>query len=156
MNTKQTALTLAVILGMAAIVLVLIPAGAGIRGQLTRLVMGIVWVIGAIVWLIEAIILFVGPWAGSALVGNLVFPWLDEKFQPEEQMSGWTDFVLNVGVSVLFFFLWLLVPIVMTALPPASTVILGPWIHEHMETGLYWWGLYAAAVQFLFHYFVKP
>ncbi len=155
MNAKQTGLTLAVILGLAALVSVMIPAGAGIRGQLVRVGMGMVWVIGAIVWLIEVVVLFVGPWVGSALVGLFAFPWLDEKFQPEEQMSRWTDFVLNVGVSILFFFLWLLVPIIMTALPPISTFMIGPWIKSYMESGLYWWGLYAAIVQFLFHYFVK-
>ena len=82
-------------------------------------------------------------------MAGAVLPFIDWKFEPDKKMDGGTHFVLNVAFSILAFFLWLLVPIIMTGLPPVSNFLLGPWIMSHMETNLYWWGIYAAIVQFV-------
>lgn len=155
MKTKQTFLVLGVIAGICLIIFYMIPDGAGIRGQIIQVGMIMSFLLAVVAWIIEAVVLIVGPWILGAVVGTLVFPLLDEIFQPDEKMSGFTDFILNVAVSILFFFLWLLVPIIMTNLPPISNFLIGPWIYSHMESGLYWWGLYAAGAQFFIHYGVK-
>ena len=116
----------------------LIPSSAGVRGQLSsrhddrvRDPAGF----GS-----QKLVLFLGPWVWAFIVAGAVLPFIDWKFEPDKKMDGGTHFVLNMAFSILAFFLWLLVPIIMTGLPPVSNFLLGPWIMSHMETNLYWWG----------------
>lgn len=147
MSTRQSIVTGLVVVAVIAGLWFLIPPGAGIKSQLGWFGRGIfwlvTWIVGIVLWFAEAIILFIGPW----FLGWF-FRWalkrLDERWTPDQDLTRLQGFLLNLGLLVVTFLLWLLVPLVVTWAPPVSVYILGPWIRSHMETGLVWWGLYGA------------
>lgn len=153
MSKRQSVLVGLGILSLIVVLWLLIPPGAGIKGQLRWFGQGTVvfmaWVIGIVLWVLEAAILFIGPW----FLGWF-FRWglktLDEQWTPDQDLTRVQAFFLNLGLVVATFLLWLLVPLVATWLPPISTVFVGPWIRSHMETSLVWWGVYGALSYMLF------
>lgn len=155
MEKRNLSLVLLGVAILCAAIYMLIPSSAGIHGQLYQVGMMIVFVIQLVFWIAEALALFLGPWVWAFIVAGAVLPFIDWKFEPDKKMDGGTYFVLNVAFSILAFFLWLLVPIIMTGLPPVSNFLIGPWIAGHMETNLYWWGIYAAFVQLLINWAVR-
>lgn len=153
MKLKQY-VVLALGVAIAAVFLyTLIPSGLGIKGQLRWLFQGAIWVITWItviaVWLLEAIVLFIGPWF-LGWFGRWGIQLADEKLTPDQDMTRFQGFLLNFGLVVVVFLLWILVAFTATWVPPISTFIVGPWIQNHVETGLVWWGVYAALAYMLF------
>ncbi len=154
MNNRQIFGILFVTAVLAVLVWVAIPAGAGIKSQMHTLFTvvggGTVWFLGwalaIISWTVEAVLLFAGPVILGIISAKIIVPWLDERYTPDKDLSISQEVVLSTFFTILVSTLWLLVPIVVASLPPASSFILGPWIQKHVETGLVWWGVYAIVV----------
>lgn len=153
MNKIQKLLLGGGVIALIVFLWLLIPPGAGIKGQLRWLLQGAVvlatWIIGFIAWVLEMVVLFIGPWILGWLLRRAVTR-LDEAWTPDKDISRLFGFLLQAGLTVVVFLFWLLVPLVIMWVPPASTSFPGLWIRSHQETGLVWWGVYAALAYMLF------
>ncbi len=163
MKNRHLLFLLLGILALTALVWFAIPSGAGIKSQMNTLfatlgggaVFVVGWILAIVFWIFEAGALFAGPIVLGVLSEKVAIPWLDEKFSPDVDITGWQEFALTAVLAVFVFVFWLVVPLVVAWAPPANSFILGEWIHGHVETGLVWWGVYASLAYFICHWMSK-
>lgn len=141
--------TVLVIIAIVFTVYLLIPADMGIKNQLSQFGSWCAkYIVGGSVWLVEAIILLIGP----AIIGCFrPVKMINEDILPGTELNGWERTILHIGMIIAIFFLWLLMPVLATILPPLNNYYIGPWIKSYMESGLVWWGA-GAVVEYLFTY----
>lgn len=143
-------------LGVAALVVllyVLIPSGLGIKGQLRWFLDRAIWLvtlaIGFVLWLLEVVVLVGGPWF-LGWFGRWGIQKADETLTPDQDLTKLQGTLLNLLLVAVMFLSWIFVALAATWLPPISNFFPGPWIRSYIETGLVWWGAYAALAYMLF------